>query len=176
MHQVKTSLIGGLSVIALVAATSGVVAQDSTGAANVEPFTSSYTFIDQPDIGTDEALLGKVRTTGQAWHFRSTESSDPRLEGELTFTLTQDAYPEVTVFVRAARLANEEGAWQAEPTWVIDEDLVPGLTLDQVYTGEGDYEGQILVADWTWTDGGFGLDGHIIESDLPTLPAPWSAE
>ncbi len=102
------------------------------------------------------------------------QSSDPRLEGELTFTLTQDAYPEVTVFVRAGRILNERGAWQQEPTWVIDQDLVSGLTHDQVYVGEGDYEGLILLAKWTWADGGFDLDGHIIESDLPTAPEPWS--
>jgi len=159
-------------------------ATDTEVAAPVE-FTSKAGYIGHPAEAQTETLPnGIVRDTGEAWQFRFVETSDPRIDGLITSTVSRLTYPgeEGSAFelgLDAYRIVNERGAWQELPTftagfpWSVDHD---DYVLQRVYVGEGDYEGLSFMADETWTGNGFELHGFIFEGELPVVAEPWSAE
>ena len=122
--------------------------------------------------------------TGEAWQFRVIETSDPRVDGTMTITLTIETYPggELTVHAEAYRIENEGGAWQEVPIfhvsfpWHVEEDDGIGVVTSHTFVGEEGYEGWTIVAEQTWTGNGFELHGFIFEGELPVVAEPWSAE
>ena len=71
MNRVNTRLGIALSIGLLVVAAGSVAAEDQVGTISSAPFTSSFTYVGQPELGTGEALAGKVRKTGETWQLRS---------------------------------------------------------------------------------------------------------
>jgi hypothetical protein len=164
---------------AAVAATS----EDPEPGAPVE-FTSKVAYDWQPSRGVTETRTdGSSMVAGEAWQFRVIETSDPRVDGTMTITLTIETYPggEPTVHAEAYRIENEGGAWQEVPVfhlllpWGADEFAI-GAVSQHVYVGEDGYEGWTVLAEHTWVGEGFDVRGYIVEGELPIAPEPWSAE
>lgn len=173
--------ISGLIAIGLLGTGGLVNAQDDVKeAVEVTAFTSDFAWSHQPDVGERTTLANGVeRVAGQAWQFRSIESSDPRFAGTYTLTATWDAYPGVSLVVGTNRIETADGAWQQQADYWHTWDPQPGDTAQLVLVGEGAYEGLIAIVDETWrpdgTDIAIRIEGFIVDGDLPPDPEPWSA-
>jgi len=159
-------------------------ATDAEPVAPVE-FTSKAWFSGQVGRGeTNEVAPGHDRLTGEAWKFRFSETSDPRVDGTIINATTIDTHSggDVEVSMDAYRIENEGGAWQEVPMFFIRfrgqplGRIITGAVTPHVFIGEDEYEGLVVVAEETWTGSGFELHGFIIEGGLPVAPEPWSAE
>jgi hypothetical protein len=180
--------VRGLKPILVTAISFGLLSGSAVGVAAQDPdafpveFTSQTSWSSQPSAGVEERHGDGARTlTGEAWQFDITESSDPRIDGTMTLTLTSETYPleEVDVHAEAYRIENEGGVWQelsffhAGLPWHVEDD---GEATQHFFVGEDGYEGWAIVAEQTWTGDGFELHGFIIKGELPITPGPWSAE
>jgi len=177
------ALLAALSVTVLSGSATGVIAQ-STGVETKPPveFTAKTTYSWQPADGVEVTEPdGSGTVTGKAFQWRFVETSDPRVDGTMTVTLTGETYPgeEVDIHAEAYRIENEGGAWQEVPyfhfglPWHIDDD---GGVSQHVFVGEDGYDGYIVLTESTGIGDGSELHGYIIEGELPTAPQPWSAE
>ena len=114
------------------------------------------------------------------------ETSDPRIDGTMTDTESQIAYPggdiypdgEFELRAGAWRIENDGGAWQQVPRFNFDLPLQQRDDAgdDIVFVGEDGYEGYIAFVERSGINDGFSLREVIIQDDLPAVPEPWSAE
>jgi hypothetical protein len=178
LKMIRIPLVATIAIGLLASSAVRVAAQDEV-AAPVE-FSSRLSLVDQPAAGQTETLQdGTVRTIGRAWRFQFEETSDPRFDGTMTATITEDRYADssIELQVNAYRIENDGGAWQEVPSYALNHSTAPGATFERFFIGEGGYEGLIAAVRNTWTTGwGFELHGFIIEGHLPSIPEPWSTE
>jgi hypothetical protein len=179
--------IGGAFLIAQPLGQQANVPGAEAGAASeTVAFGASYAFSSMRPGEVSTLADGTQRTAGEAWVFRSIESSDPRFEGDLVVNATYDKYDEVQLTTHILRIENESGAWQNGPfvrmTWTDrqtpgDAYVEAGETEQQEWVGEGDYEGLVAVVVSTEEQSGGGrtvLEGYVVDGALPPAPEPYS--
>jgi hypothetical protein len=92
-----------------------------------------------------------------------TEASDPRLDGQLTVSVSQIQYPDHPWFTTTTfRIFNDGGAWQGSGT----------MTEDVVLAGEGAYEGLYAwmdASDWNAISGVIYPTAPLEATDLSPL-------
>jgi hypothetical protein len=175
--------IGGALAVSLPGEqSSGGLPGAATEPAAPAAVKAEFAFSRQVSAGSVETLpSGIERTVGEAWQFRALQTDDPRLDGPLTWTDTFDTYPDAEFRTSAARIENENGAWQEGPIYGLNFDREPGDTVHHLLIGEGDYEGLVaVVVDTFQPDGEAGvvdirLEGFILDADIPPAPEPWTA-
>ena len=153
-----------------LAAGSSVAGATDDDDAYIVPVSGSWSFAGGTPGVVEELPGGGTRESGATWTFQPVEVSDPRLDGPTVSTSTLDTHSGLSYFVNVVRLETVGGSWQREPAWTIAAAPSEGVPLATVWVGEGPYDGLLLVAECTFSDGIVSLEGHIIESDMPSLP------
>ncbi len=122
--------------------------------------------------GSRQVVDGVTRKRGIECRLRVIETSDPRLDGDVTLHINRDDYPDGLCLIRwAYRIENAGGAWQQEPAFqVVHPDGTSSMDMI-VLVGEGGYEGLTAVADPPPPTGDiWSLQGYIVDGPVPADP------
>jgi hypothetical protein len=119
---------------------------------------------------------GITEARGVDCHVPVLEISDPRLDGEVTIRVNNDAHPGgLTLYMWGYRIENEGGAWQQLPNLAFDYPDGGASTKTVILDGEGGYEGLTAVAEVALEGSIWDLHGFIIEGEVPPIPDPVAA-
>jgi len=145
----------------------------------VEPVEFEARGSNGPDIpgGEEGAIPGGPDTFRDiGWRPANVESSDSRLEGQISLMLSGDEYPAargLTLWNSALRIENDDGAWQQRPSSILvfagEAEPVPWMA---VFDGEGAYEGLAAVMSLSRRASGWDVRGVILDGRLPPDPGP----
>ncbi len=132
--------------------------------------------------GTSDTNIRDGLTEGLdgAWVYRIVEMSDPRFSGDVTVAGNVHTFEgsDAEIWSSDLRFENEDGAWQKEPSLVMQLDPVTGSTSTILLVGEGAYDGLVAVTEMVYdlTDPNgvvFDLRGFVMDvDDLPPALAP----
>ena len=171
----RSTLILGITIGLLAGSVGGVTAQEEE-APPLEPVVVTMVIRPGDDIGqpTYTEVDGRVERRGTVWAPTIVTASDPRLEGRITLSNDQDAYPgpdgpeSFVLGMGTMRIETVDGAWQGSTPYfgVAADDRSVGSTV--VLVGKGAYEGLYAVLDQTdWAD----IHGVIFPAPPPPVPA-----
>lgn len=183
MRTIRTITTSLLAVGLLTGSAAGVAAQDEGG----EPVSTSFTgkFTSQSDViseGTSTRSPDGLELTTDIVVVQSMVSSDPRLTGAVTATLTYLIDTNVVIDHTANilatgtyELANDGGSWLGEATNFGNTDLgVNSQTI--IFEGRGGYEGLTAYAVVDWRDFAGEYVGTVFPAAMPEVPEPYVAE
>jgi hypothetical protein len=186
MDRIRTSSVCAV-VALLLGAPPTAVAQSE--AESVAPVTFSARFQPGPssrdaEVASEERPDG-VRVSdyrGGCWHPTVAQTSDPRLDGTLTYCLDENRYyledASYAVKTGTFRIETDDGAWQGARPITEWTDLATGDKLAMgdvaILAGEGDYDGLYAVMTFLpdWSD----IRGVIVSDPPPAAPSPTSLD
>jgi hypothetical protein len=172
MRGMKPGLVTVLGIGLLAGSGVGVTAQGSEPDAEAiepVPFTAVFIPSSQVRFGSSETVDGVVQRRGDAWTPIMSGVSDPRMDGTLTYSEDDDAYPGGHHFATVTyRIVNDDGAWQGS-TPIFKENGEYSNNSVVLLVGEGAYEG--LYA-WMDTSAWDAIKGVIFAAPPPEAPVP----
>lgn len=180
MRIIRTITISFLSICLLAGAAVGVVAQDEprSGLAEVTGRAIFGPWLHDPGVVTtpEGIVVGEGFAFIHGW-----ETSDPRLNGEVTRTVTFHNQPDAGGIESVAyELTNDGGSWVGEGHSYGIGALGSGTDGAGFVslTGRGGYTGltALIVHEGGLDDGGWDLKGIIFPTDLPEIPEPYVAD
>ena len=175
MRTIQAITISILAVTSLAGSAVGVVAQDEpsmevtevTGRAIFGPWIV--------DPGVEEipegVLVGEDFVFLHGW-----DTSDPRLDGEMTRTVNFRHIPDTaTIESLTYELTNDGGSWVGDGRGYSGPSDASGFVA---LSGRGGYEGlsAFIVHEGDVDRGYWDLRGIIFPSDTPEIPEPYTAE
>ena len=170
--------LSGTAILALLVGLCGAVmaegeSQTTPGAVALTADTD-YGALIKPatlEYGDDAIFHDGVVSSGKI-----NEPSDSRFSGTWTSTRNGLQYPDPGGFMvwhQTYRIENEDGAWQGTPTiWLTSRGSRDPQPVTSVFTGEGAYEGWMVVAEIRREATGYVFDGVMYEGRIPPPPDP----
>lgn len=182
MDKLRSLSVGVVTVGLLAITTSGALAQGQSAdiqGPDVVELTATFPWGPQLAAGTSEVRPdGVTQLRGATHQTRATEASDPRFEGEMVYTWTNDDYPgetptdQTSLTSTVFRIENDDGAWQSRPALGLEFSGSSGYgpfgVFTAVFDGVDAYAGLTAIVEVTevaWR--GWSFRGLIIEGDLP---------
>ena len=174
MRGIKTTTISILAVGLLAGSAVGVAAQDEPSVEATEVtgqvIQGERIAVPQPVERPDGILVGEGFVSLQTW-----DTSDPRLNGDATYTVNTRSVPDCCGIVSEAyELTNDGGSWLGDGRGY-------GIGTDRngfvVLTGRDGYEGLTAFVDLALGEGNaWDLKGIIFPSEVPPVPEPYTGE
>ena len=103
------------------------------------------------------------------WHQSAVLFDDPRFQGTVIMHANPD-YTDQGIYRNQFTISTDEGAWVGDPVPGIltgEDDGAPSVHL---FTGEGAYAGLSAVATVVLSNGGFRVEGYVVDGGFPELP------
>jgi hypothetical protein len=175
MRFLPRSLVGTFILI-LLAGGLAMAADPAEPATPVgaEPVAVSGTL----DCGTDAAAPDAA--AGTTVNVHQWAASDPRLEGEASYTGHWQLYPtpaedsgvpaeqESAVY----SIVNEGGSWLCEESRTPEPPSSPGERQTLIFTGQGEYEGLTAYLEVDLSQAPYAFSGLILPGDAPPYAEP----
>jgi hypothetical protein len=174
-------LLTALSVLALLAGSSVVVARDAQDDGATAPVVVTGTLECLGESPASEAAGAGASAAPAAAKVTVHEwvASDPRLSGEVAYTGRWHVYGEPSEDAGTPsaqdqaiyQIVNEGGTWLCEASRIPDP-MVPGEEHTLVFSGEGAYEGMTAYLHVDWSQAPYAFSGLVLQGEAPPYAEP----